>query len=75
MHAAEAEARARQIASVGLAVGLDDGYAPARQLYASLGYRDPGLGTFIESAAIPSDDPQPGIWLDVLVLLVKSLGG
>ena len=65
METAHARTGQRGIGSVGLGVGVGDGYDAARHLYKSLGYRDRGHGRFIESS--------PG-WWDILVFLLKELG-
>ena len=54
----------RGISSVGLSVGLTQGYEAAQHLYRSLGYRDQGHGHFVESS--------PG-WWDILIFLLNRL--
>ena len=49
METAHSHSNQQGIPSVGLGVGMDPGYAAARRLYRSLGYRDPGHGRFIAS--------------------------
>lgn len=61
--------RTHRLKRVGLAVGLDEGYAAARHLYDSLGYRDPGHGPYFESAAIRGR----GVWMDWVEALIKQL--
>ena len=50
MAAAESHCWHRDYSSVGLHVGLDEGYQAAQHIYCSSGYRDPGHGIFIESS-------------------------
>jgi GNAT superfamily N-acetyltransferase len=69
MRELEALTRAHGLDRIGLTVGVDEGYAAARHLYDSLGYRDPGHGAFMESAAIPGG----GIWMDWVIVLIKEL--
>jgi hypothetical protein len=49
MESAHSRTSEQGISSVGLGVGIDQGYEAAHHLYRSLGYRDPGHGHFIES--------------------------
>lgn len=55
IRALEDEARATGAARIGLGVGLDEDYAPARVLYERLGYRI-AHGPFIDSASLDRDD-------------------
>lgn len=64
MESAHSHSSQKGISTVGLGVGLDQGYEPAQHLYRSMGYKDSGLGPFIESS--------PG-WWDILIFLVKEL--
>ena len=50
MGAAESHCLDYGSSSVGLHVGLDEGYQAARHIYTATAYRDPGHGIFIESA-------------------------
>jgi GNAT superfamily N-acetyltransferase len=69
METLEALTLAEGIRRVGLDVGLDVGYAAARHLYDSLGYRDRGHGQFISSARVEGG----GLWMEWLVFLLKEL--
>jgi GNAT superfamily N-acetyltransferase len=64
MESAHSHTSQQGIRTVGLSVGIEQGYEAAHHLYRSLGYRDPGHGRFIESS--------PG-WWDVGVFLLKEL--
>jgi GNAT superfamily N-acetyltransferase len=70
MQCLEELTRAHGLDRVGLDVGVDDGYAAARHLYSSLGYRDVGHGAFLESAALLGG----GVWVDWVMTLIKDLG-
>jgi GNAT superfamily N-acetyltransferase len=72
MERAETEARRCGVWSLGLSTGLDPGYAEARALYCSLGYRRIS-GPFIESGRVPSDDGRPRFWQDTLTYWLKEL--
>ena len=50
MVAAESHCLDRDHSSVGLHVGLEEGYEAATHIYNSSGYRDPGHGMFIQSS-------------------------
>lgn len=69
METLEAISHARGLGRVGLDVGLDEGYAAARHLYDSLGYRDMGHGTYLTSAVVPGG----GVWMERTVVLLKDL--
>ena len=69
MEVLEARTLAKGIGRLGLDVGLDQGYAAARHLYDSLGYRDAGHGTFFTSAVVEGG----GVWMKRLVFLLKEL--
>ena len=69
MEAVEAHTRTERIGRVGLAVGLDEGYTVARHLYESVGYRNPGHGTFFESVIVRGG----GVWMDWLTAFIKEL--
>ena len=64
MEAAHVHTTQHLLSAVGLGVGMDPGYKAARQLYESLGYRDPGHGVFIESGQG---------WMEHLIFLLKEL--
>ena len=70
MAALEVEARAAGLSGLALDTGLDEGYAAARELYQSLGYRDRG-GVFLVSARNPPGSPLP-VFLEVLTIWTKS---
>jgi GNAT superfamily N-acetyltransferase len=61
MAAAESRCVTQGTSSVGLHVGLDEGYQAALHIYSSTGYEDPGHGVFIESS--------PGVVERVIFLL------
>jgi GNAT superfamily N-acetyltransferase len=67
----EHEALAAGLREVGLDTGLDDGYAPARALYADLGYERIG-DPYIVSARMPPD-ARPSIFLEILAIWTKRL--
>ncbi len=71
--AAEDAARAFGGTRVGLATGPGDGFAAARALYASLGYRDAGHGPYLEGWVYRDEWGEVRTSLDPLVYLVKDL--
>ncbi len=68
--AAEAHLRAAGYARLGLSVAADN--APARKLYARLGYRDCGVGEYSTGGPPPAPAGSPG-WFDTSYYLVKEL--
>jgi GNAT superfamily N-acetyltransferase len=74
MQVVERAAAERGIHRLALDSGLDDGYAAARNLYRSLGWREVPNSLHILSSRIPGDDGRNRVWLDILVTWRKDLG-
>jgi GNAT superfamily N-acetyltransferase len=70
--AAEAEVRRSGFGRIGLGVGLERSYAPARSVYEGLGYRT-AHGPFIAAALLKGDDGRPLPVAGVCMYLVKDL--
>jgi GNAT superfamily N-acetyltransferase len=71
MEALEAEVRSAGAPGIGLATGLDEGYAAARALYRDLGYREV-TGPFVASARMPADATTP-VFVEILTIWTKTL--
>jgi GNAT superfamily N-acetyltransferase len=72
MDRAEQEVLARGFESLWFDTGVDDGYAAARALYESMGYRR-ASGDFVISARIPAGQDSDRPWVDIVVQMSKSL--
>ena len=72
MDRAEREVLSRGLGSLWLDTGVDEGYAAARALYESIGYRR-ASGDFVISARIRAGQESDRPWVDIVYQMSKSL--
>jgi GNAT superfamily N-acetyltransferase len=74
MNECETRTRGLGIGCIGLGTGLDTGYAPARELYRRVGFREVEGSFYIQSSRIATDSGGPAAWFEALTYWTKELG-